>query len=553
MKTNNKILTLAVMSFLMAPAAMAQNVGVGINTPATKLHVSQTANVTGIRSDVSGTAGNGLLVFPSNAANTSSSVFIPNASAGMGINLNMNNATSTADGIQVVQDGTGNGQSIFHTNAGAGQFIDISLATNGLSGQQINHVGPGNGSWVFHSGTGNGYRVNHSGSGTGLLIDQSGTGFGSWNVIASNTISHINDVSTAGGTGDLTFAGGGFDADGYIFTNVDNMTAPTTGGDGFAFNGVVNTQTAIGGGIISGGVFAGTQWGVGHGGVITHNGADGRGLEVNLTAATNTEPNFFGIHNGQSGVIVGQNQNNTITGTISVADFSYTGTDVADHIGVSGFSAPAAGWGIGVLGTGNWYGVFSQGNMAATGTKTFIIDHPEDPQNKMLKHFSIESNEVLNMYRGMVELDANGQAVVELPTYFDDININPTYQLTGVGTPQQPYVLQEIQGNQFIVAGAPNTKVSWTVYADRNDQYLQQNPNEREAVVEKEGDRQGKYLNPELYGQPANSGMFYNENVENGAAQSTAPVPAGTSQYETPNGANEEQVTSTKVEEQVID
>ena len=551
MKINTKLLAVPALSFLMAPAALAQNVGVGLNTPATKLHVNQTANNTGIRSDVSGTAGNGLLIFPSNAANASSSIFIPNASAGIGMNLNMNNTASTAYGIQITQDGTGGGQSIFHSNDGVGQFIDISLNTNALSGQQINHVGPGNGSWVFHSGAGNGYRVNHMGTGAGILIDQQGTGFGVWNIVSTNTISHVNDISNAGGTGSYTFVGGGNDADGFIFTNVDNFTAPTTGGDGFAFDGVVNTQTS-GGGIVSGGIIAGTQWGIGHAGILTHNGTSGRGLEVNLNGVNNTDPNFFAVHNGQGSVIIGQNQSNTIAGTMTVADFSYTGTDVADHIGLEAFSSPLAGWGVGVLGTGGFYGVFSNGDMGATGVKTFVIDHPEDPANKMLKHFSVESNEVLNMYRGVIELDANGQAVVELPTYFDAININPSYQLTAIGTPQQPYVLQEINGNQFVVAGAPNTKVSWTVYADRNDKYIQNNPDKALESVEKTGERQGKYLNPEYYGQPANAGMYYNENVDNGVTPGNATPPSAVTGYETPTSTPEQPVVTTPVVEPVV-
>ncbi|MCR9171173.1 MAG: hypothetical protein NXI10_01680 [bacterium] len=548
----NKLLVISALSLLMAPAAFGQNVGVGLNTPATKLHVLQTANNTGIRAQITGTAGNGLNIIPSNAANASSSIFIPNASAGIGMNLNMNNAASTATGIQVTQAGTGTGQSIFHNNSGAGQFINLSVAGNAFSGQQINHPGTGAGSWVVHSGSGSAYQVERTGSGIGVLVDQQGTGFGSLNIMSANNISHINDISTAGGTGSYTWGGGGVNADGFIFINVDNTTTPTTGGDGFAFDGVVNTQTN-GGGIVSGGVIAGTQWGVGHGGIITHNGTAGRGFEVNMNNATNTEPNFFGVNNGQGSAFVGQNQNNIIAGTISVADFAYTGTDIADHVGVEGASTPAAGWGVGVLGTGNFYGVFSQGNFGATGTKTFIIDHPEDPENKMLKHFSIESNEVLNMYRGMVELDANGQATVELPSYFEDININASYQLTAVGTPQQPYVLQEIQGNQFVVAGAPNTKVSWTVYADRNDPYMQENPSESQAEVAKTGERQGKYLNPELYGQPASAGMFYNENVENGATPTSAPTPNGVGQYQTPANSSGQKVTTAETEEPVID
>lgn len=73
-------------------------------------------------------------------------------------------------------------------------------------------------------------------------------------------------------------------------------------------------------------------------------------------------------------------------------------------------------------------------------------------------------------------------------------------------------MFSEIEGNSFVVAGEPNTKVSWTVYADRNDAYIQQYPEKAIDVVEKEGNRQGKYISPELYNQPESRGMFYHEN-----------------------------------------
>ena len=33
------------------------------------------------------------------------------------------------------------------------------------------------------------------------------------------------------------------------------------------------------------------------------------------------------------------------------------------------------------------------GDVGASGTKPFVIDHPVDPENKILKHFAIESND----------------------------------------------------------------------------------------------------------------------------------------------------------------
>ena len=66
----------------------------------------------------------------------------------------------------------------------------------------------------------------------------------------------------------------------------------------------------------------------------------------------------------------------------------------------------------------------SLNNLGCSGVKTFIIDLPLDPVNKALKHFSIESNEVLTLYRGVAKFDASGRIVVELPDYFQAIKKN---------------------------------------------------------------------------------------------------------------------------------
>lgn len=185
------------------------------------------------------------------------------------------------------------------------------------------------------------------------------------------------------------------------------------------------------------------------------------------------------------------------------------------------------GNGIGVAGKGYWgvigedrylgsvsgaYGVVSNGDFAATGTKSFVIDHPADPENKYLRHFSAESNEVLNIYRGNVILDANGEAVVELPDYYDAINMNPSYNLTPVGGFAQLYVKQEISAGMFVIAGGTaGMKVSWTIYAERNDPYLQMYPEKRAVEVEKREGQQGLYFMPQLYNVSMDKKMFQSE------------------------------------------
>ncbi len=194
-----------------------------------------------------------------------------------------------------------------------------------------------------------------------------------------------------------------------------------------------------------------------------------------------------------------------------------------DNIAPLGNGIGTAGKGYyGVLGEDRYlggvsgaYGVLSNGNLGATGTKTFLIDHPEDPENKFLRHFSTESNEVLNIYRGNAVMDANGEAIVELPSYYDAINTNPSYHLTPIGGYAQLYIKEELNDGKFIIAGGTDgLKVSWTVYSERNDAYLQTYPDQRATELEKREGQKGKYVMPALYGAPESQGLF-NSDVNN--------------------------------------
>jgi hypothetical protein len=160
---------------------------------------------------------------------------------------------------------------------------------------------------------------------------------------------------------------------------------------------------------------------------------------------------------------------------------------------------------------GRKYGVYYSGGLAGTGTKSFIIDHPLDPENKILKHFAIESPEVLNMYRGNVVLNGEGEATIQLPDYFMSININFSYNLTPVGRPAPGlFIKNEINENgEFTISGGnPNQKISWVVYAERNDLYMQQE-GVRDVVINKDEREKGKYLMPNLYNQPPEKGIYY--------------------------------------------
>jgi hypothetical protein len=154
------------------------------------------------------------------------------------------------------------------------------------------------------------------------------------------------------------------------------------------------------------------------------------------------------------------------------------------------------------------------GDLSAEGTKPFKIDHPLDPANQFLYHFALESPEVRNVYEGVVTLDANGVADVQLPAYFSAINTDGyRYQLTPLGAAMPSlHVAREIEGNVFAIGGGePGLRVSWQITAVRNDPYLRDH--RPQAETPKSDEEIGRYLYPQGYGQPDSLGMDY-ERIE---------------------------------------
>ena len=167
----------------------------------------------------------------------------------------------------------------------------------------------------------------------------------------------------------------------------------------------------------------------------------------------------------------------------------------------------------GVLGAADKYAAlagpslagFFSGNVQVTGLMakgggSFKIDHPQDPANKYLYHSFVESPDMMNVYNGNITTDGNGDALVQLPNYFEALNVDFRYQLTVMGQFAQAIVSEEVVNNQFkIKTDKPNVKVSWQVTGVRNDEFAKANRIVPE--VDKETWQKGKYLHPELFGQ----------------------------------------------------
>jgi hypothetical protein len=142
------------------------------------------------------------------------------------------------------------------------------------------------------------------------------------------------------------------------------------------------------------------------------------------------------------------------------------------------------------------------------GAKLFHIDHPLDPANKYLNHASVESPEMKNIYDGVAVLDSHGEAVVELPDWFEALNKEFRYQLTCIGGFAPVYIAEKIKNNRFKIAGgAPGLEVSWQVTGIRHDAWARAYP----VVVEedKSENERGYYLDPKPFGQPEEKGILW--------------------------------------------
>ena len=451
------------------------------------------------------------------------------------------------------------------TNPGGIGILGGLLSVYGAgSGTAINGVNAtaftsftGAGTAVYGEATGN--TINSNGGvfwATGNT--NTGTGIGGLNSGDGNS-GYFQNLKVTGTSPTIVSLHDGLGSAGY-FQNTDAANTAFTvysqnDGDGNTFTGVVNGD---GIGLQISNVALSTLPGIAvfNAGV----GAFARAGNFQTSDIANSAPAIFASHDGEGRVISCQNSLTTSTAPVAFfqqastdntgaapaailaqsdgvtgGEFSATLDDAAsvgvygfangvlanDGVGVFGLSlgngASPTGFGIGVRGDGNWYGVLSVGDsraigdVTATGAKTFKIDHPLDPTNKYLKHFAIESSEVLNMYRGTIELNSDGEAVVQLPDYFHSININFSYNLTPIGSFANLYIKTEIDSKgRFVISGGnANQKISWYVYAERNDKYFQANPEKRDVEELKKPMYVGKYDDPDAWGMPKEMGTFY--------------------------------------------
>lgn len=215
-------------------------------------------------------------------------------------------------------------------------------------------------------------------------------------------------------------------------------------------------------------------------------------LGFNTGSNLNSTAGFFQVDNpvSQGAAVVGRTNGQNNAGFFRVDnDTNPFATLFAEHSNATGTAG------------------FFSGNVTVTGFLLkqgggFQIDHPLDPANKYLNHSFVESPDMMNIYNGNITLDANGEATVELPEWFDALNSDFRYQLTPIGVPgPNLYIAEKIANRQFKIAGGgAGSEVSWQVTGIRKDAFA----NARRIPVEQEKSprEQDHYLAPELFGQP---------------------------------------------------
>ena len=327
---------------------------------------------------------------------------------------------------------------------------------------------------VFHDPTlkGTGTGQTPLGLAIPLFVD-TGVQFGSIINITNRNVASHGITSTGGADGGIGLRGFGTDA----------------GLPGKGVLGVGGDSATLGGG-----------YGVGGAGGSGDSGPGGVGLSGG-GGFTNTGTGGTGMESGGGRALVAGN------GGKGVRALGGTGRGT----GKSGGHGIEAFAGFGENGAVSGLAGKFNGNVQVTGTLSkaggsFKIDHPLDPENKYLSHSFVESPDMMNIYNGNITTDANGEAVVELPEWFEALNRDFRYQLTVMGQFAQAIVGEEIRDNRFVIrTSAPGVKVSWLVTGVRQDSWANKN---RIPVEEKKSETErGHYLHPEAFDQPEERGV----------------------------------------------
>jgi hypothetical protein len=220
--------------------------------------------------------------------------------------------------------------------------------------------------------------------------------------------------------------------------NVTALNANNTGGLAIIANS--SGDAAILGGSSSNSGVAGTS--------VSGDGVFGDSIRGNGVEGDASGPDGFGVYG-----------TNTADDSIAIYGIDTTASSAA-LVGVAPYAVIANG---SIL-AGEFIGNVEVEGSLSKDSGSFKIDHPLDPANKYLYHSFVESPDMMNIYNGNVITDAQGNAVISLPEWFEALNRDFRYQLTVVGQFAQAIVSSKVANHQFAIkTDKPSVEVSWQV------------------------------------------------------------------------------------------
>ena len=318
--------------------------------------------------------------------------------------------------------------------------------------------------------------ITESGSTISVAGSENLTGSISASTTSSSSAAVAGNDNTSGGSAGVT--GVSTNGTGVVATGITGLLGTGEGEDGVGVSASGNLRVYANG-----------------------NAAGVYGVSSSSTGVIGTSTNYIGVYGsgGSTGVTgVSSSGPGVVAQSATAWALDAYGTSTATGV----LAGSASGWAA-------WFNgnVDVDGNLSKAGG-SFKIDHPLDPANKYLYHSFVESPDMKNIYDGKVTTDANGDAVVTLPKWFEVLNRDFRYQLTVIGQFAQAMVASEISNHKFTIkTDKPNVKVSWQVTGIRQDAWA----NAHRIPVEelKSGKERGFYLHPELYGAPEEKGVLW--------------------------------------------
>jgi hypothetical protein len=318
--------------------------------------------------------------------------------------------------------------------------------------------------------------IQENGSTLSVAGSASITGSISASTSSSSSAAVVGNDNTSGGS--AAVAGTSTNGTGVVATGITGLLGTGAGEDG------VGVSTSGNLGVYANGIAAGVY-----------------GVSTTSTGVIGTSTNYIGVYGsgGSTGVTgVSSSGPGVVAQSATAWAVDAYGTSTATGV----LAGSASGWAA-------WFNgnVDVDGNLSKAGG-SFKIDHPLDPANKYLYHSFVESPDMMNIYNGNVITDAQGDAVVPLPDWFETLNRDFRYQLTVIGQFAQAIVASEITDGRFsIKTDKPNVKVSWQVTGIRQDAWA----NAHRIPVEQQKPQleRGFYLHPELYGAPEEKGVLW--------------------------------------------